>query len=96
MDQNKPNLESPGAGNVGWQGMGFQAIDLGHEIFPEDGVDFIMVPRDGLQALGKAWVPKGAMIVFIEPAVAAQLRVQFKAASGHPLLHHPPTPKIVA
>ena len=94
MDQHKPNVESPGAGNVGWQGMGFQAIDLAHEIFPEDGVEFVIVPRNGIQALGKAWVPKGAMVVFIEPANAAHLRAQFKAQQGQPLV--PFTPKIVA
>lgn len=79
MDEQKPQVESPGGGTAVWQGMGFQAIDLAHEAFPAAGVVLMIMPKQGIEPIGQAEVPKGSIIMFIEPALAAQLRVQFKA-----------------
>lgn len=84
MDNIPEITGSPQAGVLSAFGMEAQVVDLSAEGTPELGVDLLIQPVGGLEVQKLATLPKGSMIMLIDPRVAAHLRAQVRSTQRKP------------
>lgn len=73
-------IGGPGFGTLEQHGVDQLVIDTAQPGFPEKRIDVMFTPAGDWQPVTALQIPRGSIVVFYRPEVAAQMRAHLKAA----------------